>query len=154
MKLTPALRREWSTKLRASGFQDIEGPGGLLSNRGMPTAFADPAHHMRPEARAEAEEAHDAEVSALHGFRFATNADRELWRVHCESPLRETAKRLGISYRQAWQERDRIATAIKERTRREVNSVNSVNHLARRKIDAWARKMDVRLLAALVGGLT
>jgi len=83
-----ALEREWAARLRASGFQDLEGADrdGPLSDRGNLHAVAETAEE---DARlADRMAAGEAEIerrrAILHAHRFRSAIEREVWRLHAD----------------------------------------------------------------------
>lgn len=100
------LEREWAAKLRASGFQDLEGSDrdGPLSNAGKLHAVAETAEeHERLRARIEDGTTYQEWArSVLHATHWANATDRRVWEMHCDGEgLREITKRLGVSWKRA-----------------------------------------------------
>jgi hypothetical protein len=146
-----SLQAEWAAKLRASGFQDLESKGGLLSNRGNPTA-QDDGKHMTTEARAEAEAYYDDAREALRTWHFRTRRDRDVWRLHVDR-LNDVdiARHLGTSQRQVRQSRLRTIAAMREEARADGNLGNPGKASMREKVDRLVKKMDVEMLVKLAG---
>lgn len=66
------LTRDWTAKLRDSGFRDIEAPGGMISQR-QPVA-----------SRVEDVAGLEAARAFLHAHEFASEWDREVWEMHTD----------------------------------------------------------------------
>lgn len=150
---TSAHQAEWDARLRASGFRDLESKGGLLSNRGNPTA-QDDGKHMSAEARLEAEAYYDDAREALRCYRFRSRRDRDVWRLHVDRfNDADIARQLATSYRQVYQARNRITAAMRKEARADGNSGNPGKASMREKIDRLAKAMDVDMLVTLARGL-
>jgi hypothetical protein len=82
------LQREWYAKAAASGFVDLEGPGGdgPLSDRGN----LHPVDTTVREAKRLGERVQDGQTfvewaeSVLHNTTFPSKEARECWRLHAE----------------------------------------------------------------------
>lgn len=90
MSIPERLRREWYSKLKAAGFQDIETGdehSGLLKTD---KRFQD-GHESADEAQAEY---YRLAGVFLHDHRWQTTRDRDVWAAHAAGvPMREIAKR-------------------------------------------------------------
>lgn len=106
MSVPRKLAAEWNAKLRAAGFQDLEGADrdGPLSDRGN-------LHAVTETEDAHAELAHRLEFGAeyyrwaqgfRHAHRFRNPLERRIWAAHSDGDgLREIAKREDITYHDA-----------------------------------------------------
>lgn len=156
-----AEQRKWDAELKASGFQDLETAGGLLSNRGTVSSHEDSAHHVTPEARAETEAYYDNAREVARTHRFASRRDREIWTLHAERPtptqggtLRsEIARRLGVTQWEVRQSIARTETAVAAISRKGSNPVNPGRAEARERVDRMVRSMDVEMLVMMSRGL-
>jgi len=144
------LEREWAAKLKASGFQDLEGSDrdGPLSNAGKLHAVAETAdEHERLAARIEDGTAYQEWArSMLHATRWRCATDRRIWEMHCDGEgLRETTKRLGVS----WKRATRVIDLVKAgRQGREGDKAPFVHE--REEIRRLARRCEPRVLRKLV----
>lgn len=165
MKKPPrALQSEWAKRLKASGFEDLEGPGGVLSNRGNVTTGdlnnwdGGRVRQMTAEARAEAETYYDNARDIARRFHFRTKLDREVWTLHAERFGRaDISRQLGIGERQVRESMARTRAAIERDRERDVNQVKHVNQwrgqAPLRRMDKLVRSLDVEMLVALTGAL-
>ncbi len=154
-RLTSSLRREWDAKLKASGFQDLECPGGGLSARGTIVVTGDYTHNPTPEARVETEAYYDNAREILRSHRFATRQDRQIWEIHTERPdhtgtLRAyIASILGITQ---WEVRRSIARTESETaaiSHEGSSPINPSRATARERVARMVRRLDVELLVTL-----
>lgn len=93
------LLAEWAAKLEASGFRDLERPGGsLLSSRGTPSHL-DEVDDGQIEA-AQAIDDRKRELMRRPVAAWPSPMHRELWRLHLEGMrLTEIRKRLRVGMR-------------------------------------------------------
>jgi len=145
------LEREWAAKLRASGFQDLEGPDrdGPLSNAGKLHAVAETAEeHERLASRiADGTAYQDWARSVLHGRRWADKTDRQIWEMHCDGEgLREITKRLGVS----WKRATRVIDGAKAGSKGNKGNKGGTKELCQRShVRALVRRCDPRLVQRL-----
>lgn len=116
------LEASWRAKLAASGFEDLEGADrdGPLSDRGN-------LHAVDASREAGEQLAHRIDSGAaytawatevLHSHRFRSCLAREIWSGHANGEgLRETAKRLGITFHRARE----TVVAVKQRASTQSN---------------------------------
>lgn len=115
-----ALEREWSAKLRASGFRDLEGRDrdGPLSDRGnLHVVTEGDGQQERLAERIEHGSAYNTwAMHVLHTHRFASRLEREAWGHHARGEgLRDAARSLDCTYHDA---RDAV-NAVKARVKRQ-----------------------------------
>lgn len=100
MSIDPVLHRKWKTKLRASGFRDIElSDGTLLPARKPPGRWRsfDKAHEVERHAVSEYF-TRATHFTASHRFRRLPLYVRGVWRLHAEGASNtEVASRLNLS---------------------------------------------------------
>lgn len=162
MKVSRKLLAEWAGKLKASGFQDAEGPDGItrdwgrLSRRGCPTFESNETdtRHITPEALAENEIYYENAREIARSYRFRSVIDRDVWALHAERlDDRKVSERLGISYRQARQSVRRTFAATMREARKGMSPISPSRVRDRKKVDRLVSEADPELLLAIVGGL-
>ena len=154
MKALARLQREWDARLKADGFEDLEGHwrDGPLSDRGN----LHPVAETREEDERLANRIQDGQAftswaeDVLHAHRFSSPEEREAWRLHA-SGLSEVAiaAELGHSSRNPVR---RHLAAVRAR----VTKVTKVTKQWRSKKQrrALIRKCDPEMLAKLAALLT
>ena len=92
----PKLRREWTAKLAAAGFEDLESsrdPDGPLSDRGN----LHPVEHTQAEERRLVERMEDGSDyqswarDILHRGRWRNATERRIWELHCDGMATEAS---------------------------------------------------------------
>ena len=148
-----ALEREWAAKLKASGFQDLEGADrdGALSRRGLLHPVDDTAEEDAALAdRMRAGEAQtEWRLSVLHTHKFRNATERRVWQLYAEGiPLRAIATQLGCSYkrvRETWHEIDSRVRQNREGNRQWKNR----SRQRRNEVEQMVRRCDRSILTKL-----
>lgn len=146
-----ALQREWAAKLRASGFVDLESPGGELSDRGNlhPVAETREEHDRLASRMADGDAYTQWATSVLHdGPRFRSREERECWRLHAEGRSEaDIATALTIT---RWKVRGHLAaTRIRVSEVSEVKRWRDAKRQRTMQLRRYARKADPEVLMTL-----
>jgi hypothetical protein len=148
------LAAQWNARLRASGFEDLEGPSGALSDRGN-------LHPVTETEDAHVELAHRIEFGAeyyrwaqamLHTYRFRNPMERRIWERHASGEgLQQAANELGVTYHAAYA----AVNAIKRQGKQGKQGKETHKWPARQKpYRALSWDTSVRLAAAFLRTLT
>ena len=85
-------KAEWDAKLKESGFEDIETPGGLLA-----TDVRTDANSVLATRGVEVEAYYRAARDWLDRYQFSSDLDRRIWSLHCEGKTQREIARLVFS---------------------------------------------------------
>jgi hypothetical protein len=153
-----ALEREWTKRLAASGFQDLEGRDrdGPLSDRGnLHAVTGEDGQQERLAERIEHGSAyHTWATDVLRSHRFASRLQRDAWASHADGDgIRETARQLGVTFHRARCELQAVRAAIAltgRRQRREPECPNPkiLRSLVRRSDPSTLASLAILLLRA------
>lgn len=87
-----AEKAEWDAKLKDSGFEDIETPGGLLA-----TDVRTDANSVLATRGVEVESYYRMAREWLDRYQFPAELDRRIWALHCEGKTQREIARLVFS---------------------------------------------------------
>ena len=144
------LQREWYARAAASGFVDLEGPSGTLSDRGNLHPVAETQEeHTRLAQRMEDGAAYTEWAdSVLHNTRFRSRAEREAWRLQAEGmPQRDIAPTLTIARRSVRRHLARVEDRVSKVSRQKRWVDQKKQRVA--QVRALVTRCDPRILAKL-----
>jgi hypothetical protein len=135
------LEREWTAKLKASGFHDLESTDrdAPLSNAGKPHAKYETAegHERLQHHLADGTAYQQAARDLLWARRWPSATDRRIWQMHVDGAgLREITATLEVS----WQRASRLLHACQER----------MTQSKQKKVKGGSNKWDRRALKRLI----